>query len=569
MLPGTIDGLAASANHVAAVRGGEVWLLADQGGVTARLNAAHRYRSVAPGDGRAASRQAESILDRYGVSELDRDSDWAADLIHDERTLAERRGVLSHTESLTTLAEPVLLAASRADLWIALGQRWLRVARDGQIRREAWRGAAHAVAAASQRLLLARPDGLTLVSTEAASQLALGTAAGAQRVALSASGVRWAWSGADRVEWNDGTVAGHFELSRGAVDLGFCGEDLLVLLPDALLVVRPGAAPSTRTNALRAHRVLCPEGAGGPWLAVGRALSLSADGGRTWKAIATPPGPALVDVAVTAHSVWLATSTGLFVSADAQDVPTLAGAAGGPARARRRRPSAWLSWLPRVSIEASASSGTSRRELAAFALAQFALGGEPAAGVPEPRPAGAAAAAALERLADPPDLERECLGRTRRKAVEAALAEPSRAESYVRRAGRAAWLPELRLLVSRRYGRSESLDVATSSTALSSPLGIDTVNDIRYEARATWDLAKLVFSHEELAAQNQALHMAELRRDIETTVNRLYFERRRLSLESGAGAAVRKLRFAEIGAELDALSAGTFTTCLAEKTPSP
>ena len=28
-------------------------------------------------------------------------------------------------------------------------------------------------------------------------------------------------------------------------------------------------------------------------------------------------------------------------------------------------------------------------------------------------------------------------------------------------------------------------------------------------------------------------------------------------------------RFAESGAELDALSAGTFTTCLAEKTPSP
>ena len=145
------------------------------------------------------------------------------------------------------------------------------------------------------------------------------------------------------------------------------------------------------------------------------------------------------------------------------------------------------------------------------------------------------------------------------------MAEPGRAQSYVRRAGRAAWLPELRVLVSRRYGRSESLDIASSSTALSSPLGIDTVNDIRYEARATWDLAKLVFSTEELAAQNQALHMAELRRDIESTVNRLYFERRKLAIESTGNGWTQRLRVREIEAELDALSAGAFGTCVAEK----
>ena len=123
----------------------------------------------------------------------------------------------------------------------------------------------------------------------------------------------------------------------------------------------------------------------------------------------------------------------------------------------------------------------------------------------------------------------------------------------------------MRLLVSRRDGRSESLDVNSSSTALSSPLGIDTVNDVRYEARATWDLSKLVFSSEELAAQTQALHMAELRRDIEATVNRLYFERR--ALERSAGVEGRRgLRANEIEAELDALSAGSFAACLAGKT---
>jgi hypothetical protein len=152
--------------------------------------------------------------------------------------------------------------------------------------------------------------------------------------------------------------------------------------------------------------------------------------------------------------------------------------------------------------------------------------------------------------------------------VELAMTEPERARSYVSRAGHAAWLPELRVLVSRRYGRSESLDVSGSSAALSSPLGIDTVNDIRYEARATWDLARLVFSSEELAAQAQALHMAELRRDIETTVNRLYFERRRLlatpPVQRSEGVA-QKVRSQEVEAELDAMSAGAFGACVSER----
>jgi hypothetical protein len=129
-------------------------------------------------------------------------------------------------------------------------------------------------------------------------------------------------------------------------------------------------------------------------------------------------------------------------------------------------------------------------------------------------------------------------------------------------------LPELRVLVSRRYGRSESLDINGSSTALTSPLGIDTVNDIRYEARATWDLGKLVFASEELAAQTQAMHMAELRRDIEATMNRLYFERRGLVLDLSDGRrenARRRLRASEIEAELDAMSAGAFAACVSGK----
>jgi hypothetical protein len=161
--------------------------------------------------------------------------------------------------------------------------------------------------------------------------------------------------------------------------------------------------------------------------------------------------------------------------------------------------------------------------------------------------------------------ELPCLHQTRRKAIETFLVEPERARSYLRRSAHAAWLPELRVMVDRRFGRSESLDYMTSTNALSSPLGVDTVNDIRYEARATWDLARIIFSPEELAAQSHAIRMAEQRRDIELNIHRLFFERQRLRQERVRDPlqnSRRALRLSEISAELDALSDNTFSQCL-------
>jgi hypothetical protein len=321
--------------------------------------------------------------------------------------------------------------------------------------------------------------------------------------------------------------------------------------------------------------VFCPEGAAGPWLAHGPSLLLSSDQGRQWRTIETPAGVTIAAVAATAHRLWLATNAGLFYSSargePASRPEASAEAVTGQAR-RRRVAVSWLSWLPQVSLRATAISGPQGRQLEALAFATIPL---------DPQRLPITAAAIEETIAPPlpsvrptdglPDLrdpDRHCLVLAKRRAVELAMSEPERAVSYVTRAGRAAWLPELRVLVSRRYGRSESLDVGTSSTALASPLGIDTVNDIRYEARATWDLARLVFSAEELAAQNQAMHMAELRRDIESTVNRLYFERRRLALEvGGPDGSARRLRGSEISAELDSLTGGSFGTCVGDSHP--
>jgi hypothetical protein len=81
----------------------------------------------------------------------------------------------------------------------------------------------------------------------------------------------------------------------------------------------------------------------------------------------------------------------------------------------------------------------------------------------------------------------------------------------------------------------------------------------------------LVFSNDELAAQAQTMHMAETRRDIEITVSRLYFERRRLRLErqpvGERGLAWRReLRVREIESELDTLSGGVFSQCTEGRT---
>ncbi|HTB59210.1 MAG TPA: hypothetical protein VLC06_15150 [Polyangia bacterium] len=155
----------------------------------------------------------------------------------------------------------------------------------------------------------------------------------------------------------------------------------------------------------------------------------------------------------------------------------------------------------------------------------------------------------------------------RAAATALVLAEPGRARSLVERARFAGWLPELRIMVDRRFARTESVDLGTPTDgAALAPVGIDSNNDVRYQARATWDLSKIIFNSDEIGAQFQALRTADTRREIESLVIRLYFERRRLKAESAAAddldmlpGSRRELRIAEIEAELDALTGDAFT----------
>jgi hypothetical protein len=162
-------------------------------------------------------------------------------------------------------------------------------------------------------------------------------------------------------------------------------------------------------------------------------------------------------------------------------------------------------------------------------------------------------------------------------ATALAQAEPERARALVSRARWAGLLPELRVRLDRRFSRTESLDLErTAADPLATPVGVDSINDMRYECRATWDLGRIVFNPDEVAASAAALRMAEVRREVETVVIRLYFERRRLKAEalasdaSDGGQAVRiEIRIQELEAELDALTGGAFTRWRSSRAGEP
>lgn len=573
VLPGSIERVVAAGDHVAVLRGGTVFVLHEDGTLLGRSGKPDDdplpVGSVAP------KQEAEHMLDLLDVAEIDRGTDFSDDLLDQEQRLAQRRRARPSMVQPTELSEPPpAVAASASDIWIAGRRGVFHVGADGTPLRVSGReGWGAPLAAAGPGLLASKGTSLALL-TAAGPRRLVQLSAPARRVALSASGQRLAWTTPTGIAWVlDSASPQDFHLDSPVADLTYCGETLVVLLADSVLVVPPDGQPETRAHDIQAQRLICPEGQAMPWLAVGERLLASVDQGRRWEAVAAPVGVALVDVAVSTHHLWLATREGLFASADGQAPATRT--TGRRVHASR---GTWLSWMPmpKVSVRAAATIAPGVHQLEALAFAAFPLNSRTIPVVAAALPEDAASEPELpspqtrrmERAVDLRDPDENCLPFSRRKAVELAMSEPERARSYVTRAGHAAWLPELRVLVSRRYGRSESLDINGSSTALTSPLGIDTVNDIRYEARATWDLGKLVFASEELAAQTEAMHMAELRRDIEATMNRLYFERRGLVLDLSDGRrenARRRLRASEIEAELDAMSSGAFAACVSGK----
>jgi hypothetical protein len=574
--------VAAAGDRVAAVRGGAVILLREDGTPLGRVEdveapPAHRKP-------RASARDEEDVLDFLGIDEGEQDTPWVEDQLDDETTLSDRRtrrGGVSGQASPSANSAPAIAAADQ-ELWIATGRGLWRLPAEGDLVHVAGRDLAGALLAAGsgRELILASGNQVWRVSESDGTRRLLATLASLQHVALSFSGQRMAWASRKQVLWTESSDEGPSQtlpLPEPIADLKFCGETLFLLSRKGLAMLSPEGVPELRSAQLVARHLVCPADGVSPWLATGPDLFVSYDEGRTWSSLPIPRGVRALDAAVGDRCLWLATDKGLYCSSPDQPVADQLTASDGSRPVSRivgpRAASWWASWLPRLTVRTGATIATGtigKREYQTVALASFPLDAPRARAVlvadndeppapPTTRPAD---------FSIPVDTEAHCLVEARAKAVELAMVEPERGQSYVTRARHAAWLPEIRLRVDRRLGRSESLTEPSTSTAVTSPLGVDTVNDVRYEARVTWDLARLVFSSDELAAQAQTIHMAEIRRDIEVTLSRLYFERRRLGLERPPAspgertqALRRELRLREIESELDALSGGVFSQC--------
>jgi len=581
-LAGRVERVAAAGDRVAAVRGQTVILLREDGTPLGRVEdaptpASHRKARV-------SAHAEEDVLDFLGIDESEQDSAWVEDQLDDESTLGERR-TMRGGRSLGDVPRVGLapaIAAAEKEIWIATGRGLWHLPVEGELVHVAGQQltASSLAAGPDRRVLLASGNQVWLLSDSDGVRRVLDTAGSVQHVALSSSGQRMAWVSGRQLLWSDSideVPKESLPLPEPVTDLKFCGETLLLLSRDGLAVLSPEGVPELRSAHMAARHLACPADGIGPWLAAGPDLLLSRDEGRTWSSLPIPRGAHALDAAMGDHCLWLATDKGLYCASPDQPLAAEVAASDEDRSAPRlvgpREASWWAAWLPRLTVRTGAAVAPGRREYQTVALASFPLDA--------PRTRALLVADNDEALSPPvpphpadvripADAEADCLVAARAKAVALAMVEPERGRSYVDRARHAAWLPELRLRLDRRLGRSESLDQPSTSTSITSPLGVDTVDDVRYEARVTWDLARLVFSNDELAAQAQTIHMAEIRRDIEVTLNRLYFERRRLGLErlpSGAGERThvirREVRLREIESELDSLSGGAFSQCTA------
>lgn len=168
---------------------------------------------------------------------------------------------------------------------------------------------------------------------------------------------------------------------------------------------------------------------------------------------------------------------------------------------------------------------------------------------PAPAPAPVRDVAAEERAQDDRPSVAVCV----REALRLAQSDPARSRRAQRRARRAAFLPELRLRARR--GRERDQNLSSGGTNLS------TDNDTVLEATLVFDLSRAVYGPDEVAWSRERRAQQSARLQLVRLVVRLYFERRRLRIESllGEGDFESDLRIAEIEAILDHLTGGRFT----------
>ena len=152
-----------------------------------------------------------------------------------------------------------------------------------------------------------------------------------------------------------------------------------------------------------------------------------------------------------------------------------------------------------------------------------------------------------------------------RAAARYARVNPDAYDSWVGAANWANVLPEEVRGRLWHLSRDEKDVRTTTSSGSVSDLVADDAH-LRLELEVTWDFSRMIFNPDKIKASKEISNIVELREEILTTVNKLYFARRELQVNQllNATTDVKKalraqLQIEGLGADLDALTGGWFS----------
>ncbi|MCG3176387.1 MAG: hypothetical protein MOGMAGMI_01336 [Candidatus Omnitrophica bacterium] len=201
-------------------------------------------------------------------------------------------------------------------------------------------------------------------------------------------------------------------------------------------------------------------------------------------------------------------------------------------------------------------------------------------GVAEPGPRAASQTVATRELAGP--LLTEVLGRyahepsvrqVQEQAVRYAEVHPEKIAAWRRAAARKAWLPSV--TVGWDLGVDQTVDLDRGGTGDPDRFIIGPEeSDTGWSVNIGWDLGDLIWNDDQTSIDTRSKLMVELREDVLNEVTHVYFERRRLQVESalvpGRETGVRlerELKIQELTARLDAWTDGWFSERLKDAGP--
>ncbi len=154
-------------------------------------------------------------------------------------------------------------------------------------------------------------------------------------------------------------------------------------------------------------------------------------------------------------------------------------------------------------------------------------------------------------------------------AIAYAEVSNEKIQTWRKQAKKRAWFPKLSMGLDGAKNKTISDSIYGSySSGGQSFIGPDDktfYDDFGWDVDLSWDLADLIYTKEQTSIDSRAKLMVELRDDILDQVTRLFFERKRLLLESifhqgdeGFNAVDYELRIEELTALIDGMTGGKF-----------